>query len=325
MQSRSNTLLLGTAGTSTTWGILTSARDAFAPEELRLVAADMAPRHLVAGAAIADAFHRVPAVDDPAFASALQRLIAAEEITAYLPTHDSEIVLAGELSEAGDLNGIDLLSCTADSARRCWDKLLCAQTLAAAGIPAPISQRLDRASWIEGGLCIKPRCGVGSKGVEIVNDPERLSARRDSPDAELFVSERLLESPELTLDCFRARDHSFSRVLPRERIETKAGVSTKARIFEDRELEEIGNSVGEAFSLTGTYCVQVMRGDGTWQVTDVNPRSGAGTRLSAAVGVDFCGANLVDAFAGADAAAKLLPRLDEPRFVVRQYCEVVVV
>lgn len=107
----------------------------------------------------------------------------------------------------------------------------------------------------------------------------------------------------------------------RERLEVKAGVSVKARVFDDPELSALAQKLGEELGLTGTFCFQVMRAPdaGGWAITDVNPRPGAGTRMTVAAGVDVLAAMMADAW-GEDPGVFLGPLAGE-RFVTRQYTE----
>jgi predicted ATP-grasp superfamily ATP-dependent carboligase len=126
--------------------------------------------------------------------------------------------------------------------------------------------------------------------------------------------------PEITLDTFRGRD-GRSRTVCRERLEVKAGVCTKARLFEDEVLADLGRRVAEGLDIRGSFCMQMMQNPQSngWEITDVNCRPGAGTRLSAAAGVDVLSAWFADRW-GEDPARFLRP-LSRECFVVRSYQE----
>jgi hypothetical protein len=83
----------------------------------------------------------------------------------------------------------------------------------------------------------------------------------------------------------------------------------------------LARALGDGLDLGGAFCFQVMRArdGGGWRITDVNPRHGAASRMSAAVGVDVIAAGIADAW-GED-PGRFLPPLDRERYVVRQYDE----
>lgn len=314
-------VLLGTAGTATTWGVARSLRDRWGGR-IHIVATDRLPQRLVAASALADHFVQMPAVADERFAPDLLSLIAEQSIDTYAPTFDGEIVLAARLRDEGALDGVNLLSPPLWAAETCWDKVAATRWLESSGSPAPASLPFERDAWTGDGVIVKPRRGVGSVGVTAVTDRTAWEAWCDREDSDDWIAQELLPGPELTLDCFRSSRGAGSRVVCRERIEVKAGVCTKARVFDDDELAEIAVAIGEGLRLDGVYCLQVMRSrDRGWLVTDINPRPGAGTRLSVAVGVQFQAAWFADAWRLP--TDQLLPPLDRERWVVRQHQEIV--
>jgi carbamoylphosphate synthase large subunit len=238
-----------------------------------------------------------------------------------VPIHDPEVILAATLRDEGLLKGVACPAPPTWAATICWDKLETARWLSGVDAPTPETRAIDDVDAVGDGWIVKPRRGVGSVGVaRITTDREladwRADARRDE-----YLAQRLLDGPELTLDGFLAADGS-GRVVCRERIEVKSGVCTKARIFEDEMLAALALDVGRKLELRGAFCFQVMQdGSGAWLLTDVNPRTGAGTRLSAAVGVNLHAAMLADLW-GLDPQVHV-PRLSGERWVARYYREAV--
>lgn len=315
-----HTIWFSTAGTGTAYGILLSARERWG-RSFRAVTADMAPRHLVAAAPLADDHVLMPAISDPTFAERLLDGLARSGADTYVPIFDAEIALAAGLIADGRWPaGVVALVPAAGAARLCLDKLEGAAWLAAQGLGTPATWSVADAAWREG-LVAKPRCGIGSAGFQPLASAAELDRlRRERPD---FIVQEKLDPPEITVDAFRAKDGGFFRAVCRERIEVKAGVCTKARLFTDEPLVELVRAVAERLPLSGSFCLQAMhdpRG-GRWMVTDINARPGAGTRLSRAVGIDFQCATLADAW-GED-AREMLPPLDRERWVVRAYTEIV--
>ena len=312
-----HTLWVGTAGTGTAYGLCRSAREYFGTR-VRIVAADINPSHLVAASAIADAFEQVPPASDLAFSAVLAAGLERHAVDTYAPILDSEIVIGAAMLADGRIpSSVMVLAPSADVAAACLDKLETGRRLAAAGLPSPQTQPVNSARWEPDGLLVKPRSGVGSVGVRTVKSEAEFNSLRE--DANLIAQE-ICFGPEVTIDTFRARNHDVFRAVCRERIEVKAGVCTKARVFEDDELESIAHRLCMALDLWGVICFQVMRRlDGSWAITDVNPRPGAGTRMSAAAGVDPLLASLLDVWGHDPAVA--VPRLARERFVVRAYAE----
>ena len=310
-------VLVTAAGTAAGLALVEAARRLGAAH---VVAADINPARLVAASRSADAFEQVPVFSDGVFAQRLTEIVARHRIDTYVPVIDGEIVLAAGLRGRGTLGkGIAVLAPSAASAALCADKLACAAWLAGRSLPAartaPASERPALPFFA------KRRFGFGSRGARRIERPEDLDCL--AREGEELVLQELLVAPEVTIDAFRDGARAVFRAVCRERLEVKAGVCTKARLFADETLQALARAVGEALDLEGTYCLQVMRHphDGGWRLTDINARPGAGTAMSGAAGVDFLSATLLRAW-GRDAAA-LLPPLAAERYVVRRFAEVV--
>jgi carbamoylphosphate synthase large subunit len=320
------TIWVGASGSATGFGMLQSIRGLWG-DRVRLVALDTAPSELNASSVIADQFVQVPAVADRGYQEALDSLVRrVAGPTIYIPVYDSEILAAARRAEAGGLpRGFQIL--VAGSSRAiaaCNDKLLTYQVLATAGLPAaetvlPNHVRFDRLP-----LALKRRDGVAS-AISVVASEAELRAHRS--DGLEYVAQELCVRPEVTVDAFIGRgggpNEGVTCAIARERLQVKAGVATKCRIFQDDRWSAMAGEIAAAFQLSGAFCFQAMQAPAprSWRVTDVNPRSGGGTRMSAAIGCDFMAANVAD-FLKQPAGALLRPRA-LPRIVVRQHAEYV--
>lgn len=327
MSSQPLTFWIGASGSATGFGIASSIRQHWGAEA-RIVALDTNEPQLNAASTLADEYLQVPAAESPGYVAAMKRLIAAAGgPTVYMPVYDSEILEAARLAERGGLPQTFRILTVGGAAAvaACNDKLSTYGRLSAAGIPAASTMLLSSAGFT-GPALVKPRWGVASSGRRAESAHE-LDVLRRELDGEAFVVQEWCGAPEVTVDVFRGRDpgpnSGLERVLCRERLQVKAGVVTKTRIFEDPQLSMIARQIATAIGLAGSFCFQVMRatcGEG-WRITDVNPRPGAGTRMCAALGCDFAAASVAD-FLG-QSASRLLPSIRLPQFVVRQYAEYV--
>jgi carbamoylphosphate synthase large subunit len=312
MSSRADrdVLLVTAAGTGSGVSLLERCRASF--PDVRRVAADIHPAELCAASAFCERFVRTRPVADDGFAEELRALLRAEAVTAYVPLLDEEVALAAGLAE-----GTSARTCAppAASAATCLDKLRTFAFLRGAGIPTPETVLPADVERLPGeALFAKPRRGRGSIGARELASRQEARALDDG-----FVVQPRLPGPEITVDAFATG--GFFRAVCRERLEVKAGVCTKARVFESEELAGVVARIFGALGLRGAACVQLMGdGRGGFLVSDVNPRPGAGTALSAAAGVDFLSAHLAAAL-GRDPEPFLGP-LDRERFVVRRHVEI---
>ncbi|RMB08615.1 ATP-grasp domain-containing protein [Eilatimonas milleporae] len=311
-------VLLGGGGTGTAFAIAGRLRASWGMD-IRLVVTDIFEAKLVTTSLLADAFHTVPRADDPAFEAALRDIMTSENITTYIPILNDEIKLAAILAGEDAFAHVDIWS--SEKHAFLTDKRNADDWLNGIGVRTP--RRFDRNGTHEPAdeWFAKPLSGFGGKGVRRITVAD-LMALGEAELAGLLVQE-VCSGPEVTVDSFFNHETGEGLAYCRERLEVKAGVCTKARLFHDAVLEDYARKIGAALGQKGAICFQVMKGTGGWAVTDLNLRTGAGTAMTCAAGFDILSA----AYAcrtGRD-YGKYLPAAahSEDVVVTRQYCEFV--
>lgn len=309
--------IVGSAGSSTGFGILKSLLNAYPSSTF--TATDTNPPHLVAASTLPVRVCRVPLADDAMYIPGILGLLREDCSNVFIPVHDREIeTVARHVQEFPDATFI--VAPTAAAVSRCNDKWLtyeaCKQATvetAATVLPGDLAGRTtDFVGWLR-----KPRHGVGSHGVFRLTDENAVEAA--AADSDIVIQE-YCRDPEITLDAFVGR-RSGTFTACRERLQVKAGVCTKARLFQNPRFDQLTMKLADALGLRGGFCYQVMMtGSGEWAVTDVNPRLGGGTSMWLPLGVNFAAANVEDLLTGS--AAKWLPDIEGEHFVVRHFDEV---
>lgn len=309
-------VLLGAAGTGTSFAMAVRLRAVWG-EKLRIIGIDTNPAHLVATSLLCDRFHTVPPVTSEGFLSALSTIIVAEEIGTYVPVLNDEVLLTGELVDDVRWKGVDIIKPNKLGIRLAADKLALAHWANSIGIAAPETflpgQRTGSGPWF-----MKPRNGFGSRRARTVQLEDLTEINNDD-----VIMQEVCEPPEITVDSFFDYTADEGFVVCRERLEVKAGICTKARIFFDSEIEEFAKKIGHNIEQRGTICFQLMRAKGQWVVTDLNVRPGAGTSMTVAAGYDVLAAQFACRWGEDWHRFFATPRLQRDLFVTRQYCEFV--
>jgi carbamoyl-phosphate synthase large subunit len=154
-------------------------------------------------------------------------------------------------------------------------------------IPAPATA-LGTAEGVPGPWIVKPRFGRGSRDVFTADTQDELAwalARVPEP----IVQSRLV-GREFTVDALTDRDAELVGAVPRWRLETKAGISTKGQTFTSDSLVEEVARLLNLLRLQGPANVQGFVDDqGNVAFTEVNPRFSGGLPLSLAAGADLVG------------------------------------
>lgn len=309
----STTLLLTAAGTGTAWGYALSLSQLF--PEARLVTADTNDAPWCSAAQLAARHVTWPLFEEgDAYLARLQALIVAEGITHYLPIIDPEIDFAAR--RRAEIPAT-VVAPPAQFTALALAKDRYAAALAEVGIDSPrtLDAPAARARLAAGGLVYAKRPGgFGGRGTWAVQTATQI----DTLPAGSFLQEGL-PGPEFTADCFPlGGDDVFVSV--RERIETKSGVCTKARIAPHAGVQAIAHRLVSGLALQAPFCFQAMADGDRLAVTDLNPRLGAGTAMSAANGSDFYAAHLTQLFGGS--WRDHLQRHHEHCAVTRQYVDI---
>jgi carbamoylphosphate synthase large subunit len=320
MSHPSRRIIVGAAGSANCFGTIQSVRDHFG-DSVFVVAIDTNRREFAAASLLADAFVQMPIARSPEFPEALHRLAASYPSSCYLPLHDEEIEAAARLAAEGRLPaGLELIAPPYEMVRLCSDKWKMHHWLRANGLCSPETAPATPAAFRrrEHPAILKPREGTGSRGVRLIDDEAALV---DIDGSQWLVQEQL-KGPEIAVDVFLSRRTGAFICACREYIEVRATVAMKVRILHDPSLAETAENLARRLPLYGAFVFQVMRDAASrWKIIDVNPRVGSGTRMCAAVGLDFAAANLAD-FWG-DPTEPMLQALDGEHYVVRQYADYV--
>lgn len=306
------TVLVGCAGTGTAFAAVSALRRSW-KHDVNIVCVDINPPHLVTAALLADVFEVVRPVSDKFFRDDLVRLIVTNKVTVYLPLMPDEIVIAASLKSSPQVYpNLRILAPIEKIALKVCDKWQAAQLLQGAGLPTPKTYLASEVDSAGHNLIAKPRFGYGSKGVRITH-----GGRQHAEDDE--VLQEVCTGPEITIDAFNDPVKGLTWTVCRERIETKAGVSTKCRLYRDTELNNLAARLAKAADLVGSFCFQVMRCNGEWAIIDVNPRPGAATSMCLATGNDFFSATFALAFG--ENYERYFNEFTDECYVTRQYAD----
>jgi carbamoyl-phosphate synthase large subunit len=253
---------------------------------LRVVGADA--DWLAAGFGLADESGVLPRCDDVAFVYEVCSVAARTGARVVISTIAEELLVLSRSRAALAEAGLAAWLPDGRAVETCVDKWLFAQAVQAAGVLAPPTA-LGTGDGVPGPWIVKPRFGRGSRDVYTADDPAELDwalARVPQP-----IVQTRLTGMEFTVDALVTRDGRLAGAVPRWRLETKAGISSKGRTFDDPELIDGVEALLNALGLDGPANVQgfIREDDGTFAFVEVNPRFSGGLPLSLASGADLVG------------------------------------
>ena len=104
-----------------------------------------------------------------------------------------------------------------------------------------------------------------------------------------YIFQEYLPGQEYTIDVLCDMKSNPLVVVPRKRLQTKAGISSKGEIIRDNFIEKACFDICKFLKLKGPVCLQMKEDkDGKPKFVEVNPRFGGGTYFTTLAGVNFC-------------------------------------
>ncbi len=251
----------------------------------RVVAVDRDP--LAVGLRLADASQLIPSADDPQFSSFVCKLSLHQGVKGVISTIAEEMPSLSSNRELFDDEHIATWFPERGVVQACIDKWLFHLAAKAAGLPVPPTN-IASAERVPGPWIVKPRFGRGSRDIMWVDTPEDLAWALGKIPSPLVQTR--LAGEEFTVDALVTRDGALAGAVPRWRIATRGGITTKGETFANDALVRLVENLLRALALRGAANVQGFASrEGAIMFTEVNPRFSGGLALSIAAGADLVG------------------------------------
>ena len=254
----------------------------------KLVGADM----LLSAPAmhVVDRRHQVCRATDKDYVPQLLDICEKEDIDLLIPLIDTELLVLAENKERFKEVGTTALISDPDVIRIAMDKYNTHTFFVENGFAVPEVIDIDKAlssDDIEYPMVMKPARGSASIGVTKIESKEELRFFKDKiPNP---ILQEYLNGYEHTLDVLVDFGGRVRCVVPRKRLEVRAGEVSKGVTVKNKKIIDIGKRVVEALKgALGPITVQgFLTSDGAFKLTEINPRFGGGHPLAIAAGADY--------------------------------------
>ncbi|WP_418791008.1 ATP-grasp domain-containing protein [Phosphitispora sp. TUW77] len=252
----------------------------------KIVSADISS--LAPAAYFSDENFLIPRYNDNQYISSLLEICKSEEIKGLIPLLEPEFPILAAHRELFASIGTTLILSSDKVLETCRDKYLTYQFFCAENIPSPGTYLSNEAGLLECRfpLFIKPRSGMGSANTFRVNNKKELDFfLQYVPNP---VIQEFIEGIEYTMDVINDLTGKTIAVVPRERVEVRAGEVSKSRTVKDIELINLTVEVAEKLGGFGPLTIQAFKKpDGEIVFTEINPRFGGGVPLAIKAGVNY--------------------------------------
>jgi HAD superfamily hydrolase (TIGR01549 family) len=250
-------------------------------KELKIYGADMAGT--APALAYCDFTRRVVAMKDPEYIQNLLDICVADRIDLLIPTIDTDLLVLAENKDKFEALGTRVMISAPDKIRICRDKNNTSQFFVDCGLhaPMPVNDWKEYRSGFP--AFIKPKDGSSSINAFKVENEEELEVY--AGQVEDYIVQPFVSGKEYTIDIFCDWNGNPISIVPRERLQVRAGEVLKTQICMDQTMIEESKALCKAFKPCGPMTVQLIRDNaGVDWFIEINPRFGGGAPLSMKAG-----------------------------------------
>lgn len=239
-----------------------------------------------------DEKYTVPRINSGDYIPALLEICKKEDITAIVPTIDTDLLILAQNRECFAEVGTTVVISDPEKIRVCRDKRLTAEFFTECGLKAPMT--FDDVEKYDMGFpaFIKPKDGSSSINAFKVENEDSLRSYASRIDD--YIIQPFVEGTEYTVDIFCDLDGRPVFITPRIRLAVRSGEVLKTEIRKDESIISEMLSFIEKYKPRGAVTVQLIQNNATgenWYI-EINPRFGGGAPLSMKAGADAAAAML---------------------------------
>ena len=195
-------------------------------KDLKIYGADMAGT--APALAYCDFTRKVVAMKDPGYIDDLLSICVNDHIDLLIPTIDTDLLILSENKDKFERIGTKVMISAPDKIRICRDKNNTSQFFVDCGLHAPMPVN-DWKEYKSGyPAFIKPKDGSSSINAFKVENEEELEVY--SAQIEDYIVQPFVSGHEYTVDIFCDWDGKPISIVPRERLQVRAGEVLKTRI-----------------------------------------------------------------------------------------------
>lgn len=254
--------------------------------EAKVFTTDMNPQMAPAGY-VSDGCFKVPGVTDSTYPALLMNICKKNDVGMIIATIDTELLLLSDLKAEFAEKGIHVMVSDTPFITMCRDKRNTGDFFEQHGIRVP--QPIDKHNP-PFPMFAKPYDGSLSTNLHYIKTADELT-QEILDDPKLLFMEYIDKSvyKEYTVDMYYGRDHHVKCIVPRERIEIRAGEINKGRTAKNEILSFLKEKLEYIEGCVGCICVQMFFHPDTHDMVgiEINPRFGGGYPLSYMCGGNF--------------------------------------
>jgi carbamoyl-phosphate synthase large subunit len=236
---------------------------------------------------ISDGCIMVSRVTANEYISELLNICLKNYIKIVIPTIDTELIVLAKNKELFKSHGIDIIVSDLDFIETCRDKRNTYQLFDQLRIDYP---KLINKNSPTFPMFAKPYDGSLSSNLHIINSIEDFTSKIKADEKLIYM--KLVDKTkykEYTVDMYYGMDNKVKSIVPRERIEVRAGEINKGITRKNFIVNYLKNRMGCLQGVIGCICIQLFVNEETEDILaiEINPRFGGGYPLSYYAGANY--------------------------------------
>jgi len=243
---------------------------------------DMDPE-LSSACQISDGFLKVPRVTDDNYVRILKNYCIAKNISIVVPTIDTELYVLAKAKKDFLKEDIFIAVSSADVCETLYLKDLTEKFFIAMGVDTPRGiEDIRHCSYPIFAKLNNSSCSIGAQVVYTLTAAENLARDRN------YIFQEYIQGDEFTVDVFIDRKRNVISIVPRQRLEVRAGEVSKARTVKNQSIIQAVKELCSALDgVYGCITVQLFQTSDRIIFIEINPRFGGGYPLSFHAGANF--------------------------------------
>lgn len=236
---------------------------------------------------VCDGAFKVSRCTAPEYPDELIKICEENNVGMVVPTIDTELLLLSELKDKFEGKGIKLITSSMTFMTICRDKRNTSAFFESHGVCIP--KEVDK-YHPDFPLFAKPYDGSLSTNIHHIKKAEELT-NDILHDPKLLFMEYIDKKvyKEYTVDMYYGKDNKVKCIVPRERIEVRAGEINKGRTAKNEIVGFLKEKLGYIEGCVGCICLQLFFNPETKDILgiEINPRFGGGYPLTYMCGGDY--------------------------------------
>lgn len=236
---------------------------------------------------VSDGCFKVSRVTDDNYINELLHICVENKIKVVIPTIDTELIVLAKNKDLFKAHGIDIIVSDLEFIEACRDKRKSYKLFDKLGLNYPKLIDKNNPTFP---LFAKPYDGSLSSNLHIINSAEELTTKILT-DEKLIFMELVDKSTykEYTVDMYYGKDNFVKSIVPRERIEIRAGEINKGITRKNFVVDYLKERMNFLQCVIGCICIQLFVNEEAEDILaiEINPRFGGGYPLSYHAGANY--------------------------------------